>query len=216
MNIIVTNIMAIFMEELPPCTVGKMKDKYWHCGSPGHIHPVLGTRVYHEDNTSTDRDQACPITLQNKLSEKKYIELGSNLYWGCYQEDCFKKRHSNLNTDPICSRCGDGLRGDAYIRLVNEWTHYLGTVLPEKDIFTTGTALEIDEIVEEMLSPHCRPLTGLLFEGWFSNESVQISEIERAPKPTCICADDPKWWSNYDSSEVYSQPGTSQEKPKKD
>ena len=126
MYIIVTNIMAIFMEELPPCTVGKMKDKYWHCGSPGHIHPVLGTRVYQDNNTSTDREQACPITLQIKLSEKKYIDLGSNLYWGCYQEDCFQKRHSNLNTDPICSRCGDGLRGDAYIRLVKEGTHYAG------------------------------------------------------------------------------------------
>ena len=178
MDIIVTNIMAIFMEELPPCTVGKMKDKYWHCGLPGHIHPVLGTRVYQDNNTSTDREQACPITLQNKLSEKKYIDLGSNLYWGCYQQDCFEKRHSNLNTDPICSRCGDGLRGDAYIRLVNEWTHYLGTVLPENDIYNTGTALEIDENVEEMISPHCRPLTGLLYEGLFSNEAVQVSEIE--------------------------------------
>ena len=152
--------MAYFMEELPACTVGKMVDKYWKCDSPdNHIHPVLGTRVYYEDNSSKDGEKACPISLKDKLSEKKFVELGSHLWWGCYEPDCFEKHHSNRDTDLICTRCGEGHRGDAYIRLVNEWVFYLGTVLPVKDIFNSATALEIEDIVEEKLSPHCRPLT---------------------------------------------------------
>ena len=111
MAIVNTNIMAIFMEELPACTVGKMKDKFWKCGSPdNHVHPVLGNRVYYEDNTSSDREKACPISLKDKMSEKKFIDLGGNLYWGCYQPDCFKNHHPNRDTDLICTRCGEGLR----------------------------------------------------------------------------------------------------------
>ena len=140
-----------------------MKDKYWNCGSPRHIHPVLGEKVYNDDNTSTDRKQACPHNLQIRLTEKKLIDLGGNLSWGCYQRDCFDYRHWNLSKDSTCTRCGDGLKTDAYIRLVNEWTHFAGDIEPVKDIFNTGTALEIEDIVEEMLSPHHRPLTGLMY-----------------------------------------------------
>ena len=97
MNIIVTNIMAYFMESLPHCTVEKMKDKYWNCGSPCHIHPVFGEKVYNDDNTSTDRKQACPHNLQIRLTEKKFIDLGGNLSWGCYQRDCLNYRHWNFS-----------------------------------------------------------------------------------------------------------------------
>ena len=51
---------------------------------------------------------------------------------------------------------------------------------------------------------------------WYTNEEAPIAEDEKTSKATCICADDPMWWSTYDSSEVSCQPGTSKDTPKKD
>merc|ERR1711895_121114 len=87
---------------------------------------------------------------------------------------------------------------------------------PDKDIFNTGTLFEIDDIAEEMLSPHCRPLTGLLYEGWFSNVSVQVTELETAQKPDCVCASDPTWWTENVPQIDLPKPGSSKEQPKKD
>ena len=111
------------------------------------------------------------------------MDLCANFNWGCYNRNCFDKRHWNFSKDTTCTGCGDALKSDAYIRLVNEWTYFAGENDPSKDIFHAGTALEIDDIVEEVLSPHQRPLAGLLYEGWFTNEESPITEDEKHQRP---------------------------------
>ena len=122
MNIIVTNIMAYFMEELPHYTVDRMKDKYWNCGSPCHIHPVFGDKVIHDDLTISDRKKVCPHDLQSKLTEGKIMDLciNFNFNWGYYNRNCFEKRYWNSSKDSTCTGCGDALKADAYILLVKE------------------------------------------------------------------------------------------------
>ena len=104
------------MDDLPHCTVDRMKDKYWNCGSPCHIHPVFGDKVVNDDNTFSDRKKACPQTLQSKLTEGKIIDLCANLNWGCYNRNCFDKRNLNLSKDYTCTGCGDALKADAFKR----------------------------------------------------------------------------------------------------
>ena len=142
MNIIVTNIMAYYMDDLPHCTVDRMKDKYWNCGSPCHIHPVFGDKVIHDDNTISDRKNVCLHNLQSKLTEGKIADLCSNFNWGCYNRSCFDKRHWNSSRDSTCTGCGDALKSDAYIRLVNEWTYFAGENEPIKDFFMQAQPLK--------------------------------------------------------------------------
>ena len=141
MAFIVHNIMAYYMDALPHCTVDKMADKYWNCGSPGHIHPVFGDKVIHDDLTESDRKKVCPHDLQSKLTEEKIADLCCNFNWGCYNRSCFDVRQCNSHRDPTCTRCGEALRSDAYIRLINEWTHIANELAPTRDIFDAGTAI---------------------------------------------------------------------------
>ena len=71
-----------------------------------------------------------------------------------------------------------------------------------------GVNLDIVEISEEIVSPHQRPLTGLLYEGWFTNLEAPILKDEKAPHATCICTEDPQWQSSY-GGEPSTGPGTS-------
>ena len=49
------------MDALPHCTVDKMTDKYWTCGSPSHIRPVFGDKVIYDDLTVSDGSKLCPL-----------------------------------------------------------------------------------------------------------------------------------------------------------
>ena len=88
--------------------------------------------------------------------------------------------------------CGESFRSDAFVRLIKEWTEYSSHHAPIRDIKDKGMSLEIVEIAEEILSPHQRPLTGLLYEGWFTNLVVPILNDEKAPPATCICTLHPR------------------------
>ena len=79
MAFIVHNIMAYYIDALPHCTVAKMADKYWTCGTSGHIHPVFGEKVINDDLTVSDRSAVCPHDLQSKLTEDKIEDLCGNL-----------------------------------------------------------------------------------------------------------------------------------------
>ena len=81
MAFIVHNIMAYYMDALPHCTVDKMADKYWNCGSPCHIHPVFGDKVIHDDLTESDRKKVIPHDVQSKLTEGKIVDLCNYPFW---------------------------------------------------------------------------------------------------------------------------------------
>ena len=79
MALIVHNIMAYYMDSLPHCTVAKMSDKYWTCGTPGHIHPVLGDKVIINDLTISDRSLVCPYELQRMVTEDRIAGIQPQL-----------------------------------------------------------------------------------------------------------------------------------------
>ena len=91
------------MDSLPNCTVANMSDKYWTCGTPGHIHPVLGDQVVLDDSSFSDRSAVCPYDLQSMVTEDKIAGICGNLNWGCYQNDCYFGRHYNSYENPTCS-----------------------------------------------------------------------------------------------------------------
>ena len=61
------------MESLPHCTVEKMKDKYWNCGSPCHIHPVFGEKVYNDDKKLLIGSSSAPTPCKASSLRRKSL-----------------------------------------------------------------------------------------------------------------------------------------------